>query len=104
MAHPLGLKDVSDAQVVKPGLMTVAKAVGGQAGAQRKPAREGDGLGGRLFGAGTAFRAELVPNKRAVLSELDCPGAGGATAEAVLTGKPGYPPAGRRRVWLAGNR
>ena len=48
VAHPLGLKDVTDTEVIEPGLMTMTQPVGAQAGPQRKPTRE-RGPVARLF-------------------------------------------------------
>ena len=71
MPHPLGLEDVPDAQLVKPGLVAVTQPVRSQAGAQRQPARERDRLTERPLRAGAAFRTDLVLDERAVLPELD---------------------------------
>jgi len=48
MAHALRLQDVTNAQVVQPGLVAVAQAVRCQTGTKRKPGGNRHGLGGLL--------------------------------------------------------
>jgi len=70
VAHAFGLEDVPDAKVIKPCLVTVAQPARSQAGAQRQPACERDGLIRQFLRSSAPFHAELEPDERAILGML----------------------------------
>jgi hypothetical protein len=84
VAHPLGLQDVPDVEVVHHGLVGVPLAVLGQAGDERQPAGQRGRVSRRLLGSGAPFVAAAVADQQAVLAELGGAGADGTAAEAVL--------------------